>query len=484
MTPQEMLKKAADALQKAAEEKNKRKLDEDRKFILAGIAKDLTSALTPTLERIAENSKINKREIETAVSSAIQSTRLSVDVPAPVVNVPDVYVPDFKIPTPIVNYTPPAIHIPDIKMPAEMQVKGAVELANIGLANPLPVQLRDADGSPVKLFENLTQIVGGGGARRVKIDNTSSEPIPVTGTISASFAADYGEGEVGTETLRVVQATNALSSVSVKDIFGSTCADLVNPDGRLKVEMPAGASGLSDAELRASSVPVSQVSGSRWSTEAALYASDGTALNHSGGNLLVDVQNFAVGQFGNSDDTAANLTSALTFAELLGYDSVSGNWDRVRMNEGEKAGAIRVVQATDAIASVNVVSGTVTVLGITNTVAASIIDSTGVQYSGSNPIPVQSVFGTIGHGVKTVTTAGTDVALAASTTCKRVTVQAQTDNTGLIAVGASGVDATEATGTGIILYAGDSVELDIDNLADIYIDSTVDGEGVRYIYLT
>lgn len=90
----------------------------------------------------------------------------------------------------------------------------------------------------------------------------------------------------------------------------------------------------------------------------------------------------------------------------------------------------------------------------------------------------------IGHGVKTVTTAGTDVALASSTACKRIVIQAQTDNTGLIAVGGSGVDATEATGTGIILEAGDVFELEIDNLADVYIDSTVNGEGVRFTYFT
>lgn len=90
----------------------------------------------------------------------------------------------------------------------------------------------------------------------------------------------------------------------------------------------------------------------------------------------------------------------------------------------------------------------------------------------------------IGHGVTTVTTAGTDVVLAGSTACKRAIIQSQTDNTGLIAVGASGVDATVATGTGIILYPGDSIEIDIDNLADIYIDSTVNGEGVRYTYFT
>ena len=90
----------------------------------------------------------------------------------------------------------------------------------------------------------------------------------------------------------------------------------------------------------------------------------------------------------------------------------------------------------------------------------------------------------IGHGVTTVTTAGTDLVLAASTVAKLVIIQAQTDNTGLIAVGATGVDATIATGTGVALYAGESVTLPVDNLTDIYIDSTVSGEGVRYTYFT
>ena len=54
----------------------------------------------------------------------------------------------------------------------------------------------------------------------------------------------------------------------------------------------------------------------------------------------------------------------------------------------------------------------------------------------------------IGHGVKTVTT------------------------------------ATIATGSGVILYAGDSITLEIDDLVDVFIDSLVNGEGVRYTYLT
>ena len=90
----------------------------------------------------------------------------------------------------------------------------------------------------------------------------------------------------------------------------------------------------------------------------------------------------------------------------------------------------------------------------------------------------------VGHGVKTVASAGTDEALASSTPAKWVTVQAQTDNSGNIAVGGPGVDATEATGTGILLSAGESITLAVDNLMDVYIDASVSGEGVRYLYGT
>jgi len=90
----------------------------------------------------------------------------------------------------------------------------------------------------------------------------------------------------------------------------------------------------------------------------------------------------------------------------------------------------------------------------------------------------------MGHGATVVGTAGVDVVLAASTAAKLVIIQAQTDNTSTIAVGGSGVDATVATGTGIVLYPGETLPLPVDNLADVYIDALVSGEGVRYIYFT
>lgn len=100
----------------------------------------------------------------------------------------------------------------------------------------------------------------------------------------------------------------------------------------------------------------------------------------------------------------------------------------------------------------------------------------------TNPLPSYNAFGTIGDGRKVVTTAGTAVALASTTAVKRVYIQAEIDNTGVIVVGASTVVASLSTRRGIALNAGDVLTLDIDDLADVYIDSTVNGDGVTFTY--
>lgn len=85
---------------------------------------------------------------------------------------------------------------------------------------------------------------------------------------------------------------------------------------------------------------------------------------------------------------------------------------------------------------------------------------------------------TIVHGQKAVTTAGTGVALGSSATLtKGVTIKALHANTGWIYVGLNPVTSS----TGFVLYAGESVFVQVDNLSTIYIDSSVDGEGVSYI---
>lgn len=92
-------------------------------------------------------------------------------------------------------------------------------------------------------------------------------------------------------------------------------------------------------------------------------------------------------------------------------------------------------------------------------------------------------YSTIGDGRKVVTTAGTRVALAASTAIKTVVITAETDNTDKIVVGGSTVVAALATRQGTPLDPGDSLILNLDDLADVYIDSMVSGEGVTFTYL-
>lgn len=89
-----------------------------------------------------------------------------------------------------------------------------------------------------------------------------------------------------------------------------------------------------------------------------------------------------------------------------------------------------------------------------------------------------TAFSTIGTGSTNVTTAGTRVVLAGSTACKKVVICAKAANTGTIWVGGS----TVASGSGIPLVALQQIEIDIQNLTTVNIDSTVNGEGVTYLY--
>lgn len=93
------------------------------------------------------------------------------------------------------------------------------------------------------------------------------------------------------------------------------------------------------------------------------------------------------------------------------------------------------------------------------------------------------VYESIGIGRQTVTTAGTRVQLnATSTSCTRIVITAETDNTGIITVGGASVVGALATREGTPLAAGDSVTLYVNNLNKVYIDSTVDSDGVSYVY--
>lgn len=149
-------------------------------------------------------------------------------------------------------------------------------------------------------------------------------------TTIASNTANIATLKFGTgyqdQALRVVTATDSVNSVNV-----------------------VSSVGLSNTELRASSLDTIQVSGS------------------------------------------INSTNVVTF---------NGNAPATGLNE-TVAGVLRVVQMSDTSSSVSATQagtwniGTVTtvttVTGVTNSIASALVDSTGAQYSGSNPVPVNNV---------------------------------------------------------------------------------------------
>ena len=91
------------------------------------------------------------------------------------------------------------------------------------------------------------------------------------------------------------------------------------------------------------------------------------------------------------------------------------------------------------------------------------------------------VAGTLTNGRRTVAVPGTAVALASSATCAWVAVTALASNTDRVAVGGTGVLATAGSETGVQLVAGASVTIPTDDVASVFVDAVVGGEGVSFL---
>lgn len=266
----DILNKFRDKLDTAIDHVKRAREEDDRRRLMSTIGQDLAGMMAPFLAEIATSSKMSKETIAELMyqlrGEVADASIKGIDT-TPIITAIEQAMGNVYIPQPKITVKVPPIRIPEIKMPEEMSIKGWAEMmgAMHDTDNPIPVQLRDHKGNPLNLFEHLTAQIGGGGGK-----------------------SDF---------------------FTIKGFGASAYSEYLNGDNRLRVSVETGGAGLTDAELRASSIPVAQASGASWSTEA--------------------IQ--------------------------------SGTWN----------------------------IGTVTtVTGVTNSIAASIIDSSGVQYSGSNPVPI------------------------------------------------------------------------------------------------
>lgn len=369
---------------------------------------------------------------------------------------------------------------------------GILDQLDLTSSNPAVVAIVDGNGDQITSF--------GGGTQYTEDAAAAADPV---GTMGMAVRAD------------------ALAAVTTTD--GDNIAQRATNKGELYVKhvdsIPVTATDLDIRDLTSVSDSVSAVvTSSALPTGASTAANQTTIIGHLDGveGLLTTIDadtgalaaiDYATGADvaslavvgGGVEATALRVTLASDSTGLLSVDDNGGSLtvDYATTGSGTATGALRVelpTNGTGVIATVGAVTAITNALPAGTNAIGKLAANSGVDIgdvditsiaAGTNDIGrVGHNITGIGHGVTTVTTAGTDVALAGSTACKSVIITAQTDNTNIIAVGATGVDATVATGTGVPLSPGDSVSIDIDNLADIFIDSLVNGEGVRYTYFT
>lgn len=320
----------------------------------------------------------------------------------------------------------------------------------------------DDNGSSLTVDNaGLTELAAAINSDKVDV-NIASSGISFGGT-SAADDADFTAGTTpGTPAMGVYEATPTTVTDGDLGTVGITTGRRLKTSATIDAALPAGTNNIGDVDVLSSALP----------TGASTSAKQDTIIGHLDGveGLLTTI-----------DGDTGTIAGAVDGSEMQ-VDIVSGAQTDALTDTELRAADVKVTLDGETVPvtgtfwqATQPISGTVTAnLSATDNTVLDNIDTSTSRLAISG----------IGHGVTTVTTAGTDVALAGSTACKRVTIQSQTDNTGVIAVGATGVDATVATGTGILLFPGDIFELDIDNLADVFIDSSVNGEGVRYTYFT
>lgn len=141
---------------------------------------------------------------------------------------------------------------------------------------------------------------------------------------------------------------------------------------------------------------------------------------------------------------------------VAGFDGVN-----VQVVKTDSAGVLQVQPA--AVVPVSDNGGSLTVDGTVSVSSAGDVASS------------------LSNGRKTVAVAGTAVALGPSGACAWVTVTALPTNTGLVHVGGSGVLATPGSETGVPLAARESVTVPVTNVASVFVDARVAGEGVTYL---
>lgn len=332
MNPNDALRLAQQALAKAQE------TTRQNEAFLRSIGPALINAITPML-----------KSIQTTVSNMKVTVAPNVTV-NPKVEMPTFTVPDIYVPAPEVTVNVPEIKIPPIVIPPVTipeNLKSTVQIIGWDsrlLAQPIPVQIRDAKGNPVMfggMGGNSTIEVGGGGPAFITLKGILASAFYDTGLIS------------GDNRLRVTSDSSASGS------GGSVFATLATADG-----IPYSGDNPVPVTFSAASVqPVSQVSGASWSVEATIPATIGVT-QVSGASFSVNVLNSQGGS---------------VTATLATNDGVSYSGDNP---------VPTYMPSTLDVRQVSGANWSVSVAGYSSSVFATPASPDGVPYNTDNPQPV------------------------------------------------------------------------------------------------
>lgn len=281
-----------------------------------------------------------------SITSALKDIKIS---PPPMsVNVPSLVVPEIKIPElpkfpefPAFPAFPAYPAFPEVKIP-EINIP-EIKLPTINVPEPkVTVNVPKADAPIVNV---PAPIVNFPDSMRL---TPNTKPFPVTMVDMVGKPMQFPQSAGG----------GRADFFTIKDIQTST-----------------GASIISDQENAIRITGTVTTSGTVGSTASALIDSGG--VQYSGSNPLPVTA------------TISGITNSIQVVQL---DRDGNPWQPETFGPGDAATAMRVILAGNSDASVVINSGTLTTVttltGITNSVASATIDSSGVQYSGSNPFPV------------------------------------------------------------------------------------------------
>lgn len=423
MTPEEALQSASEALDSALAEKAR------NKELIKTLGPAIVEALKPALEKLAENSRLTKEDIKQAISEvSFNLPEINVPKPNVTVNVPEIKVPKAEVTVTVPEIKIPTITIPPIKVPRpevtvnippfdfpepKQPIIRFPEIINLGYnyKNPLPVNvINQVSAVRVVGLNTSDPYFDANGFLKVNVAAgtlTVGAITGITNSIAAALVDSNGVQYSGSNPLPV-SASLSISGVQLQDGQGSIITShpgnldhrgldvaIIDGSGNQITSFGGGTQYLSTDNAAGIGTGTLAL-GVQSSTATALTTKDlGWALPLYDSNNAEYVNNaYKLDPVNDS----VTIYAASGFNASVNVVTFNGNAPAVGLNETTN-GVLRVIMMSDTVTSTVINSGTLT--GVTNSIQTVLVDSSGVAYSGSNPVPTSgsaSLSAAVGQG--------------------------------------------------------------------------------------